>query len=326
MTVTRSRLTKKAATITESLRACVELDQIIAAYDRTGNVWEAGKAVGLSGQTVHRRLKAAGIKMGNPVTDADRQAIRSYYETTPREDFDLKALSLSLGRTKPFVCRLAGEMGLTQKHAPMSKNAIKARRIGSIGKWSRHPHPRGALGMHHTEENKAKFSAVSKKMWGHFKATGTGLMSEEYLQKVSDRMSIRMNAAKPENMYSRGSAGYRDDLGPIYFRSSWEANYARYLNWLLARGEIDEWHYEPDTFWFEKIKRGVRSYKPDFRIHEKQKIYYVEIKGYMDAKSKTKLKRMRIYYPATDLRLVAVKEYRAIASTMRPMLAGWEGK
>src|SRR3990172_2886201 len=54
-----------------------------------------------------------------------------------------------------------------------------------------------------------------------------------------------------------GSAkgGTRTDLG-FYVRSSWEANYARYLKWLQSNGEIIEWHYEPDTFNFDSIKRG----------------------------------------------------------------------
>ena len=56
----------------------------------------------------------------------------------------------------------------------------------------------------------------------------------------------------------RGSGGRRDDLDGLFVRSSWEANYARYLNWLVKLGEIKGWEYEADTFAFDKIKRGTR--------------------------------------------------------------------
>ena len=97
--------------------------------------------------------------------------------------------------------------------------------------------------------------------------------------------------------YSETKQGRREDLGNQFFRSAWEANYARYLNWLQQGGYIDRWEYEPVTFWFEKIKRGTRSYKPDFQVWEGQKTYFVEVKGYMDPQSRTKLKRMVKYFP-----------------------------
>lgn len=118
-------------------------------------------------------------------------------------------------------------------------------------------------------------------------------------------------------------AGFRDDIG-LYVRSAWEANYARYLNWLKARGEIESWEYEPQTFWFLAIQRGTRSYKPDFLVREKGKEYFVEVKGYMDAKSKTKIKRMKIYHPTVELRVVDERQYRSIARTVSGMIRGWE--
>lgn len=84
----------------------------------------------------------------------------------------------------------------------------------------------------------------------------------------------------------------------IYMRSGWEHRYADHLNLLVLAGEVEKWDYEPDTFWFETIKRGVRSYRPDFRVCLRGgAIEYHEVKGYMDPKSKTKLKRMKKYHP-----------------------------
>ena len=55
---------------------------------------------------------------------------------------------------------------------------------------------------------------------------------------------------------SRG--GIRKDLG-IYVRSSWEANYARYLNFLKKSGAILRWEFEPTEFEFTKINAGPGS-------------------------------------------------------------------
>lgn len=87
-----------------------------------------------------------------------------------------------------------------------------------------------------------------------------------------------------------------------YFRSSWEVNYALYLQWLKKTNLIADWEYEPKEFWFEGIKRGCVTYKPDFRIlRPTGEHYWVEVKGYMDAKSKTKLKRFKRYFPDEEL-------------------------
>ena len=55
---------------------------------------------------------------------------------------------------------------------------------------------------------------------------------------------------------------------------------ARYLNWLISRGELVSWEYEPDTFEFVKIKRGSRFYTPDFKLKEMDgSTVYWEVKG-----------------------------------------------
>lgn len=126
------------------------------------------------------------------------------------------------------------------------------------------------------------------------------------------------------NIYSSRKVGKREDLDGQFFRSSWEANYARYLNLLLRNGKILQWEYEEDTFWFEKIRRGVRSYTPDFKVTTEGGVYYVEIKGWMDPRSKTKIKRMAKYHPSIDLRVVAQKEYKALTREVAPFIEGWE--
>lgn len=116
--------------------------------------------------------------------------------------------------------------------------------------------------------------------------------------------------------------GYRADLGR-YFRSRWEANYARYLDWLQHQGVIRDWAYEPDTFEFP-VKRGTRFYTPDFRVTERDgRVVYLEVKGWMDPKSATQLKRMAKYYPAVRVIVVDQAAYRAVAQWQR-LIPGWE--
>lgn len=128
----------------------------------------------------------------------------------------------------------------------------------------------------------------------------------------------------PQTKTRRGNGGMRDDLG-LYVRSSWEANYARYLNFLMQRGEVLEWSYEPCTFEFEGIQRGCRFYTPDFLIKWKDgKEEYHELKGYMDAKSATKLKRMKKYHPKVPLVLIDKHAYRKLADLFSRIIPNWE--
>jgi len=53
---------------------CVETDAIVAAYQQTGSVWKAGKALGLAGQTVHERLRAIGYPLNGRHWTAEERA------------------------------------------------------------------------------------------------------------------------------------------------------------------------------------------------------------------------------------------------------------
>jgi len=141
-------------------------------------------------------------------------------------------------------------------------------------------------------------------------------LSEKQRQAMSDRQSKHMQEIikNKGTIYSRSKNGwYKINRKKYYFRSGWEVVYACYLEWLKSKKEIKKWEYEPDTFWFEKIKRGVRSYLPDFKIFNNDKsIEYHEVKGYMDSRSITKIKRMAKYYPEIKLIVIAKDEYYAV--------------
>jgi endogenous inhibitor of DNA gyrase (YacG/DUF329 family) len=127
------------------------------------------------------------------------------------------------------------------------------------------------------------------------------------------------------NRMTARKGGKRADLNGRYFRSSWEANYARLLNWLLAKGDVTAWEFEPVTFEFP-VKRGSRFYTPDFRItYPDGSQQFHEIKGFMDPRSATKLKRMRIHHPGVHVHLIDAPAYRHLADQFGPFIPHWEG-
>jgi hypothetical protein len=121
-------------------------------------------------------------------------------------------------------------------------------------------------------------------------------------------------------------------------RSNWEANFARILN--LYKIKFD---FEPKTFPFP-IKRGTKSYTPDFYLKSTKE--WVEIKGYLDDKSKIKIKRFKKYYPeefekltfiiskyssdakkfAEDIGINKVMFYEDIKNCYSDKIYPWEGK
>ena len=139
-------------------------------------------------------------------------------------------------------------------------------------------------------------------------------------------MSLFSTIRKSKPKQKAFKSGKRSDLGDIHFRSGWEANYLRYLKFLQKQGLIYKFEYEPDTFWFNEIKRGVRSYLPDFKVWDKpgKEPYYIELKGYMDSKSRTKIKRFNKYYPHIRLDVVQAKQYNEIKAKLSKIIPYWE--
>ncbi len=129
---------------------------------------------------------------------------------------------------------------------------------------------------------------------------------------------------KSQKMYSRGKASWVEIGGKkFYARSQWEANYGLYLNFIKVNGIISDWEHEPETFWFNGIRRGVCSYLPDFRITNLDgSIEFHEVKGWMDDKSKTKIRRMAKYHPSVKL-IVRGKEWFKANKALRAIVPGW---
>lgn len=127
-------------------------------------------------------------------------------------------------------------------------------------------------------------------------------------------------------MQHRSKAGWRKICGEdYYFRSKWEANYGRWLALQQECGMIDSWEHEPQTFWFEHIKRGCRSYLPDFKVISLDGKYsWHEVKGYYDGKSNTKIARFKRFYPQEKLFLIDKTWFEANSGKLKMVIAEWE--
>lgn len=271
----------------------------------------------------------------NKWTDAELRMLCEAYEAAGSGKIDLNALAIKIGRSRSSIAQKARSNGLTNKSRMKTENGPKDRRKfkgdivaarASVGAHARERiknghHPRGMLGKHHSTETKERLSKLSA-------LAQSKVTPEERAARLEKAAKTRREVGFAPPKIKRGSwaAGWRS-VGDktIYFRSRWEANYAFYLQWLLESGQIRDWKYEPDTFWFEAIKRGVRSYKPDFLVTESNgdKAYH-EVKGWMDARSRTTLKRMAKYYPEIRVIVIREREYKAIRRIALGLVPGWE--
>jgi hypothetical protein len=297
--------------------------EVATAYLSFGSVWDAAKVLGMVGQSVHERVLKLGVaKPMNVWTAEEIEQVRALYESGFKSgDGQLKALSKKINRTVSFISRKARELGLSSlnrkcddslcdKFSEQSKRYIKEK-----------GHPRGALGMKHSEETKATLSEKSRERWKNF--------SDEQIAEIkikAGKTAVKNGTwARPRHKTTWKQAWREIGGKRNYYRSRWEANYARYLDWLKCAGEIIEWEHEPDTFWFEGVKRGTVSYLPDFKVIEKNgSTVYHEVKGWMDDRSKTKLKRMKKYHPDVQLIVIDSKAYKALTKKIGGMIDGWE--
>lgn len=90
------------------------------------------------------------------------------------------------------------------------------------------------------------------------------------------------------NAYAHTKTGYRPDLG-LVVRSGWESDVLRILKSYNIKYE-----FEPRVFTFP-VKRGTKSYLPDIYLPDFDQ--YLEVKGWLDDKSRVKITRFARYYP-----------------------------
>jgi hypothetical protein len=247
----------------------------------------------------------------------EKDKIKDVYTNPDRKSGFLISLANDLNRPKTNISRYARSMGWTDKNTKgMTELQLSAMRnkvytdedrkkiSDRSKKWHKeNEHPRGFLGKKHTQKTKDIVRDTHLGVKQPNEAVWSMLKTKE-----------KKGNLYPKRPHGSWKAGW-ETIGDrrIYFRSTWEKEYAHYLEFMVRTKQIKSWDFECKTFWFEKIKRGTRSYLPDFQITNLDgSIEYHEVKGWMDAKSKTKLKRMRKYYPEVVVKLIQKKELKEL--------------
>jgi hypothetical protein len=310
-------------------------EDIVAAYLLEQSLKKVAKMFGMCPQSVHARLRKAGVdtRQSGLWESWQMDLIRDHYnKECHKNKLNLQGLADLLGKHKSQVCNLARKMGLTdikrkyhaRKNDPKftTKEELFAHLSCVRKAWfANNPHPRGAAGMKHTDEAKRKISQKSQLRWDVM----TKQQREDQTEKQV-KARVAKNSPPRQRVETTWKAGWRD-IGNqrIYARSRWEANIARMLEFRRTSGDLISWEHEPVTFWFEKIRRGVRSYKPDFRVTESgREPYFIEVKGWMDSRSRTTLKRMAKYHPLVKLDLIDGKRYAVIKRQLQSIIPEWE--
>lgn len=304
-----------------------------------GNVPIAELAVKLNRTrgSIRARITKLGLSKQVYWTASEIEALQElYFKAGSGGVLGLDQFAKSVGRSKSGVCRKAWKLGLEtspsrkkvdERKVRVPKFATDDERNKATGERLRkhiaeNGHPKGMLGKKHSAETKQRLSETSLA----FRATLTSGEAGDMAAKAMQTTFTKYGRLAPQVKRGSWKAGWRE-IGEKrnYYRSKWEANYGRYLQWLKEQGQILDWEHEPETFWFEAIKRGVRSYLPDFRVTENDgssKLH--EVKGWMDARSKTTIKRMAKYHPQETLIVVREKQYKEIGKKVSALIEGWE--
>jgi hypothetical protein len=260
----------------------------------------------------------------------------AYSKAGADSPINIKTLAEKYGVNEANIVRKAKSLGFTTNQKRRKVEVTKAEireatkeeraeqhRQNLKTRWQRHPHPKGMLKKHHTESVKALLSEKSKLA---YQSKTDGERSKITMKALKTKIQRYGTINGPEQKRGSWKAGWREIGGKRnYYRSMWEANYARYLDMLKHAGQIKEWQHEPKTFWFEKIMRGVRSYKPDFLVTKPDgRQEWHEVKGWLCPRSKTTLARMAKYYPSEKIVLINEKRYQAIRKTAMKIIPAWE--
>lgn len=267
------------------------------------------------------------------ISEYDIERIKKYYEDHC-DSLDLDLFSQEIGLSKSTISRYAKKFNLTKKNRPLSDNSveklkrglskymqtdkyiniIKPKQIELLNYYVKNEHPKGMLGKHHSEETCKKLSVSHIEMFANMS------FDEKHRRAMKAVNTKRKNGgfSTTSNSYSRCKGGIRSDLNK-YFRSAWEANVARSLNYLHIK-----WEYEYKRFDFSEEKEGILSYQPDFYLPKYNK--WIEVKGWMDDKSKQRLKLFKKYYPNESSNLILIDEniYNSLNKQYSEIIDNWE--
>lgn len=318
----------------DNYRKGVELiaKMIWDAYQKSASIHKAAKGFGVCGETARKILLRNGYRLNRSSwTEQECETLKNAYLNPP---VDTENLSRTIRRPLDAIYLKANELGVTSERGKfirsdatlhkcslsqkVAQGTPEARKLASekFKKWHcNNAHPRGMAGKHHSKEAREAISKYHK---------GRSRPREQVLRQMKTTVE-RYGRIAPAHKRGSWKAEWVEIGGQRFFaRSRWEANYGRYLQWLVSLGEVVAWEHEPHCFWFEGIKRGVCSYLPDFKVTYSNRHEWHEVKGWMDPRSATKLKRMKKYFPAETVRVIDGAWFKDANLKVGNIVPGWE--
>jgi hypothetical protein len=139
------------------------------------------------------------------------------------------------------------------------------------------------------------------------------IYGKERADKIKSSCSISNMGKENHNRKGRGKGGYREDLGH-FVRSTWEANFARVLNYF---GVLYE--YEPVE---KRIYFGHCSYLPDFYIPESG--FLIEVKGGSFNDRGKKLELLYEKDPNFPIKILDGEGYKILSKKYKNIVPTWE--
>jgi len=235
--------------------------------------------------------KHKGRKHTKEHVENHKKSLAKYFET---EEFKRERVCEVCGRT----CKSKGSY---EEHVIYHEGYVHHRKGVSMEE---------EYGIEKTKELKKKVSS------GTTKAMKRSRTRKKLLAKIKTRRSYKGEAnphygKKASPRSGKGKFFFREDL-QRWFRSTWEANYARILNY-----QGIEWKYEVKRF---EIKSLGRTYLPDFYIISQDK--FVEIKGRPDEDFDLLMGFIKEFN--CNFEMVGPEEYYDLQKKYSKVIKGWE--
>ena len=161
----------------------------------------------------------------------------------------------------------------------------------------------------HPEQREIQSRRVIQLYIDHPEKRNPGPMSKEACLKISRALkhyySIhpqKLGAGRCHGRYFCNCDGIM-----VWLRSTYEVRYAGILNALGIK-----WDYECKSFYLIDLDS---SYRPDFYLVDYNT--WVEVKGYMTDRDKTKLKSFQLMYPEENLIIVYIKQIQELEHELK---------
>lgn len=211
-------------------------------------------------------------------------------------------------QTKDKISKKLTGTKFPQETKDKIKVSVKNAQTSEVRKRKSESH----IGILHTEQYKKYMSEMMKKRNA---ITGGNMLGKTQKPEAIEKMRNARVLSMKEGRHYKGK--FRKDLGQ-YFRSKFEANYARFLKWFGMQ-------YEFESEKCEFVLSNGSRYMCDFYLPEIEQ--FIETKGY-DWKDKTKNKYVLFQkdYPDVKWRILwqTSFEWKDIIKQYSKLIPCWE--